>query len=44
MESGIDPRLALGAAEQQELAARRGMAENLAQGGADDEAKRAKMR
>ena len=31
MENGMDPRLALGAAEQQELAARRGMAENLAQ-------------
>ena len=44
MENGMDPRLALGAAEQQELAARRGMAENLAQGGADDEARRAKMR
>lgn len=44
MESGIDPRLALGAAEQQDIAARGRMAENLAQGGADDEARRAKMR
>ena len=44
MENGMAPRLALGAAEQQELAARRGRAENLALGGADDEARRAKMR
>lgn len=44
METGMDPRLAMGAAEQQDLAARSRMAENLAQSGGDDEAKRAKMR
>lgn len=44
MESGIDPRLALGAAEQQDALAQGRMAENLAQNGADDAAKRAKMR
>lgn len=44
METGMDPRLAMGAAEQQDLAARSRMAENLAQSGVDDEAKRAKMR